>query len=98
MKELLDAHPNDYVILAVDAQDGVGCADEDMDLASIIGPYGDGKQGWKGLEFSSVMHEYGLPVLSTLYYDELRAHTCHLLTPRNLISCLAMFLKGSLRI
>ena len=77
MKELIDAHPNDYVVLAVDAQDGVGCVDENVDLAAIIGPHGDGNQGWKGVEFSSVMHEYGLPVLNTLHYDELGPHTCH---------------------
>ena len=77
MEELLELHPTDHVILAVDAQDGVGQVDDDMEFAGIVGPYGDGKQGWKGLEFCRAMHEYGLRVLNTLFEDEMGPCTCH---------------------
>ena len=50
IKELLDAQPNDHESLAVNAQDGVGCVNEDIDFARIVGPHVDGKQGWKGVE------------------------------------------------
>ena len=37
---VLDASDDDYIVLSVDAQDGVGKAEDDM-AGGIVGPYGD---------------------------------------------------------
>ena len=72
---LLNAAGDDHIVLSVDAQDGVGEVDDAPD--NIVGPYGDGRKGWKGTQFANLMYEYGLCVWNTLHYDELGAHTCH---------------------